>query len=88
MSGAGSGDLGYLQALEGSGQNGFAPIGWLYAGLMEDLAGRGLARWMGSGYVLTAFGKEELERLRAQQAAKIEEPALGFDAGIGSDGKE
>lgn len=40
----------------------FCPIGWLYRGVYEGLASRGLCREGANGFYLTPFGLESLEK--------------------------
>jgi len=57
-------DLSYLEDVE---HKAFAPVGWLYRGVYEGLARRGLVFERADGFRLTEFGREQLGKLRVIQ---------------------
>lgn len=55
-------DIQYLEAVEGKA---FSPIGPLYTSAYEDLLNRGLVHLADEGYIISALGKEMLDRHRS-----------------------
>ena len=54
---------GYLVACGNAEPNGFQPVGWLYRGILSDIASRGLLHETGRGFVLSREGAERLREL-------------------------
>lgn len=55
-------DIQYLEAVEHSS---FSPLGPLYTSVYEDLLSRGLVHLAAEGYIISALGKEVLDKSRS-----------------------
>lgn len=61
----------YLVSLEGAGDRGFAPIGWLYLDVMRNLCRKGFAYSDGTNcFRLSVKGRSELEKHRRNEARR------------------
>lgn len=70
----------YLEALEKAGEKGFAPIGWLYTGVMSLLMRGGLASMDGSGcFFLNQEGAALLARWRSEDALPAPAPSAAAE---------
>lgn len=62
----------YLQSLQGAGDRGFAPVGWLYLSVMRGLCLKGFAYSDGHNcFRLSGDGRAELEKHKRNEAQRL-----------------